>query len=1240
MTLIGRWITSPVLRFLPGAASALLAALLLPAASAQTTLTNGGVQNGTITAGGAGAWLLQASEGDTVYLRASRLTGGSTFTPRINVYDAAGVLVGNATGAASSSASSARLELAGKSSGQYRLVVDSANASAAGTYRIDFLRLPQAWTVPSGDTGGPLANGANHDGAISTGDLDTWTLNAAGSGRIELRLAKTTGDSGFTPRLRVVDSLGRTVGDAEGTVSSGTPEARISFQPGGAGSYHVIVDSLTAEGAGGYRLSYLDAGSPYTIPSGDDGAALASGGSHDGGTTLGDLDPWTFEAAAGELVQLNIARLTGVSGYAPRVRVYDPSGTLAAYVSAPSSPTLSDGRIQFSPTATGIHKVVVDSEAAGRTGTYRLFHLRLPGSHIIPSGDDGNALAAGNNDGSTTVGDLDPWSFSASSGNRVTITVSHLSGGSSYAPRIRVYSPAGTLSGQARASSSTPSAWTFIAPTSGTYQVIVDSDLAHGAGGYRLNYLLETGSYSYPSVDGTTLTNGGNHEGTIELNETDGWRFTANAGEFFQLRAGRLAGSFNLFLQIHDPNGQLVTATSSPEYDTPLSGRASVTGTYRVTLSSWYSGGAGTYRIHFLKTSGTPAVPGGDEGGTLSNGGNHDGSITNGDLDPWTFTANAGELFQLRAGRTSGSFSIFLQIHDPNGQLVAATSAVESDTPLTLRATMAGTYRATLSSWYTAGTGSYRIHFLKIPGDSAVPAGDDGGTLSSGGNHDGTITNGDLDPWTFTASAGELFQLRAGRLSGSFSLFLQIHDPEGQPVTATSSVESDTFLSGRATVAGTYRVTLSSWYLNGTGTYRIHFLKAPGTFTVPGADEGGELTNGGNHDGSIANGDLDPWSFHANAGELFQLRAGRLSSSISLFMQIHDPNGQPVTSTTSVESDTFLSGYAPVTGTYRVTISSWYSGGSGTYRIHYLKIPGDFVIPGGDEGGALANGGNHDGSIENADLDPWTFAAKAGELFQLRAGRRSGSLSLLLQIHDPNGQLVATTSSVESDTFLTGRALITGTYHVTLSSWYRADTGAYRLHYLKIPGGFTIPDGDEGGAMGAGTVHDGTLGVADLDVWSFIADAGNSITVQLQELVSGSSLSVQLQIYRPDGQLLGSHTHSSLAQLQFSAPDTGLYTVVVSSSNAGGSGGYRLSATGLPSQAPAMKFVSRGAAGPVLTWPSSLFAEGWLLEQSETLAPGSWAPWNNGSTLEDNGSNVRFTMPVEGGKRFVRLRRP
>ena len=104
------------------------------------------------------------------------------------------------------------------------------------------------------------------------------------------------------------------------------------------------------------------------------------------------------------------------------------------------------------------------------------------------------------------------------------------------------------------------------------------------------------------------------------------------------------------------------TATALPQ----VGFVAPLTGTYTVVVVSADSGydAVGDYILRLAKMPGAFTVPDGDQGGALTNGSNHPGHITIGDLDMWSFTANQNETAIIRIGEVGpfGSGPRFLAV--------------------------------------------------------------------------------------------------------------------------------------------------------------------------------------------------------------------------------------------------------------------------------------------------------------------------------------------------------------------------------------------------------------------------------------------------------------------------------------------------------------------------------------------------------------------------------------------------
>src|SRR5439155_960917 len=143
------------------------------------------------------------------------------------------------------------------------------------------------------------------------------------------------------------------------------------------------------------------------------------------------------------------------------------------------------------------------------------------------------------------------------------------------------------------------------------------------------------------------------------------------------------------------------------------------------------------------------------------------------DLDPWTFTANAKERILLRLATTN--FNGKIQLYGPDGAFLQLDQN-DTDVLIDYQTTNSGTFTVVVSSYFANGTGTYRLHYLKIPGGFVVPAGDDGGSVQSG-SQNGTILRGDLDPWKFTACKGDFFSLRLN--TTNFNGKIQLYGPDG-----------------------------------------------------------------------------------------------------------------------------------------------------------------------------------------------------------------------------------------------------------------------------------------------------------------------------------------------------------------------------------------------------------------------------------------------------------------------------
>ena len=384
-----------------------------------------------------------------------------------------------------------------------------------------------------------------------------------------------------------------------------------------------------------------------------------------------------------------------------------------------------------------------------------------------------------------------------------------------------------------------------------------------------------------------------------------------------------------------------------------------------------YDPGSGPATVTITDTSSACS-----NGGVLVNGFSHCGAISNpGEVHTWTFTATAGDCIAVHIGENvdAGDFSPWIRLRSPTsvslGDTWGAGAAVIDD----VVAPLTGTYTVLVASADVGhdGRGSYRLTMAHTPGPITVAPGDEGGPLTNGAMHTGEILRGDVDVWTFTATAGDRIAVHIGEMvdNGDFSPWIRLWSPTGATLGDTWGAGAAVIDDAVAPVTGTYLVLVASADvgLDGTGTYRLTMAHTPGPITVSIGDEGGPLTNGAMHTGEILKGDVDVWTFTATAGDRIAVHIGEIvdAGDFSPWIRLWSPTGATLGDTWGAAAAVIDDVVAPVTGTYLVLVASADVGldGTGTYRLTMAHTPGPITVSIGDEGGPLTNGAMHTGEI-------------------------------------------------------------------------------------------------------------------------------------------------------------------------------------------------------------------------------------------------------------------------------------
>ncbi len=690
------------------------------------------------------------------------------------------------------------------------------------------------------------------------------------------------------------------------------------------------------------------------------------------------------------------------------------------------------------------------------------------------------------------------------------------------------------------------------------------------AGAPAATSLALTSNLVSTALFGVAMASGGNYDGALAPGGTNLLALAAANGDRLWLRLG--AFGFNGRLNLFDPRGILV-GTAGNNTDLSLAVTATNTGVYLAEVTGYSPSGAGDYRLHCARLPGPLTVPAGDEGGGLTNGAVAEGVIDLGDLDLWSFAAEAGDSLMLRLA--SVGFNGQLNLYGPDGALVqsAGNSAALA---LAYTATNSGVFTAVVAASAARGQGTYRLRLAKFPGAFVISG--EGGALTNGASVSASLEPGGLDLWTLAANRGGSLILRATLLTGSnsFQPLIQLYDPAGALLQSQASAATAE-ISLTVTNTGEFTVLITSATAAGAGTYRLALAEAPGAFEVPPGDEGGVLANGAPAAGVITAGDLDLWSFTAAAGDSLVLRVGEVTDDNGRFdpwMRLYGPDGALLASQYDYAAAE-IAVSATNSGRFTVVVgdagkaSPYTLSDTGAYRLRLARVPGAFAVPAGVAGGPLTNGLPGAGVIGVGDLNQWTFNARAGDNMVLRVAELTddnGRFDPWIRLYGPDGALLGSQFNYTAAEIAV-TATNTGAFTVVVadagkaSPYYLSDTGAYQLSLALAPEPFLTPPQGPGGPLANGGAATGNLGAGGLNQWSFDANAGDNVILRVAELTDDNGrFDPWLRLYGPDGALLGSQFNYTAAEIAVTATNTGAFTVVVS--DAGLASPYYLSDTG------------------------------------------------------------------------------
>jgi hypothetical protein len=905
---------------------------------------------------------------------------------------------------------------------------------------------------------------------------------------------------------------------------------------------------------------------------------------------LGENDSYEFTAAVGDRIVLSAGEGTTAANFEPFLRLFAPGGAVVDTDNGTNS-----AYIEVTAAAAGTYTVLLGEAQNTSTGEYRLYFLKVPfaGTATDPADGEGKALASHSTTNAAigAVGDVDLYTMTAAAGERLVFSAGEGTTALNFEPYLRLYAPDGTA--VATSSSATTAYVEVTAATAGAYTLIVREADNATTGQYRLHFAKapHTGAATDPADgEGRVLTSHTTAAASIAtVGDVDVYTVAVAAGErlIFSAGEGTTAANFEPHLSLYAPGGAVVD-TASGSNSAYVEVVAAAAGTYTLLVREAENTSTGEYRLRFVRAPGGAqgTDPADGEGQALASNTTTAAAVGDvGDLDVYTFAAAAGDrlVFSAGEGTTALNFEPYLRLFAPDGAVVA-TSSSATTAYVEATAAAAGTYTLVVREADNATTGEYRLHFAKLPhaGGATDPADGEGKALASHTTTTASIaTLGDFDLYAVTAAVGDRLILSAGEgaTAANFEPYLRLYGPTGALV-AESSSSNAAYIEYAALAAGTYNLLVREAENTSTGEYRLHAARLPQAPIVadPADGEGGAVASHTSTAAAIATvGDVDLYSISAAVGDRLILSVGEGVTALNFepYLRLYAPDGT-VVATSSASGSGFIETTATAAGTYTVLVREADDTTTGEYRLHAVRLPQAVVGPDpadGDGKPLVSNTTTAAAIATVGDVDVYSFAVAFGQRVVLSVGEgvTVPNFEPYLALYGPNGSLVDASSASNSG-YLEFTAAVAGTYNVVVREAENTTTGQYRLYFARLPLGGTPTDpfDGEGKALATGTTtHAAVAAVGDVDLYTFTAAVGESVTLTVGDL-TGNAFGPRLVVYRPDGTVLASDAGAAGTGLDLlNLAAAGTYTVMVRDDTNANVGEYALHFFRTPAAQPA-----------------------------------------------------------------------
>ena len=618
-------------------------------------------------------------------------------------------------------------------------------------------------------------------------------------------------------------------------------------------------------------------------------------------------------------------------------------------------------------------------------------------------------------------------------------------------PTIEILGPDGASLGSDVNASGDGANVAVIAPTSGTYTIILSETNNDESSTYNASVVVGGASLTAAADNFVDQPSGADFTGVLQAGDLDAISVEATAGASIRAALGFPANeSPEPTIEILGPDGASLDSDINASGDgANVAVIAPASGTYTIILSETNNDESSTYNASVV-VGGASLTAAADNFVDQPSGADFTGVLQAGDLDAISVGATAGASIRAALGFPANeSPEPTIEILGPDGaSLDSDINASGDGANVAVIAPTSGTYTIILSETNNDESSTYNASVV-VGGAPLATVADNFVDQPSGADFTGVLQAGDLDAISVEATAGASIRAALGfPANGSPEPTIEILGPDG------ASLDSDINASGDgadvaviAPTSGTYTIILSETNNDESSTYNASVVVG-GASLATAADNFVDQPSGADFTGVLQAGDLDAISVEATAGASIRAALGfPANESPEPTIEILGPDGSSLDNDINASGDgADVAVIAPTSGTYTVILSETNNDESSTYNASVFISPTNFIAQPSNT--FLQNNVSVAQTLKSGDSDIHVVGGRVGDQTTVTLEEVGNtSFSPQLEIFDGNGSVILVQSV---GTFQIALAN-SGNYFLRIFDQNSDQSGSYRL----IVSGFT-----------------------------------------------------------------------------------------------------------------------------------------------------------------------------------------